>query len=246
MPKQVDDQVTICNMALRHLGQSTGIVDFNNDASDVADGCRTFYGQVLDEVLESYPWPFATILASPPLVAGPNPPATIEYACSYRLPPDCVMLRRILPASMPVIIAITGYPMVPNLPGARVETQASRVPYRLMVDSQGILILTDFPPVASTSTTGLNGLVTATPQLPVIEYIQQQDQAGLYPAIFSQAMAFLLAFYLAPSVTGGDKFKLGDRAYKGFVVTMANAKAKAYNEEQKDQAVDAEIIQARW
>lgn len=236
MPLMIDDPVTVCNMALRHLGNSKGIMDFDNDATEPARGCRVFYPQVLDEVLRAFAWPFAVRFTSPSVVSGPTPAATPEWVYSYRAPIDCIWVRRILPAGTTLQPSPVGFPLYPTSPGSRIETQSSRIPYRIFADGNGKLILTDFPPVAATST---------TPALPMIEYIAQIDDSTQYAVDFAQAIAWKLAFYLAPSLTAGDKFKLGDRAFQQYTQVIREAQASAKNEEQPDMAADAEWIQAR-
>ena len=219
MPRLVNTQVSISNMALRHLAQTAGIVDFDNDASEAAEACRVFYDQVLEEVLRDFPWTFATVITPLTLVDGPSPPASTAYACSYRYPVDCLKLRRIIN---------------PNAP--RIELQSTRIPYRVTRDDAGLVILTDFEPVAATAT---------TPAQPEVEYTSVVDDTGLYPADFAQTCALLLATYIAPSLTAGDRFKLGEKAMAKYEWARLRAQNNAINEQQPDQPPDAEWIQAR-
>ena len=239
----IADTVTICNVALRHIGQSNGITDFVNDASEAADGCRTYFPLVIDEVFQAFSWGFATKFATPALVAGPTPPATLEYACSYRFPSDAIWIRRIIPAGMPITLNPSGYPFVPNYPAGRVETSFTRVPFRCVQDSQGMLILTDFPPVPAV----LDPITQAVlvPALPVIEYVFQQDGEQLYPAAFANAVAWRLAYYLAPSLTKGDKYKLGPRALGEYYNAITRAQANDMNQSQADLPAEASWIDAR-
>lgn len=243
MPQMIWDSVTICNAALRHIGQGQGLTDFDNDQSEAGDVCRLFLPTVIDEVLNAFQWGFATTFANPALVAGPSPPATLEWACSYRVPSDSILVRRIIPAGMPVTLNPSGYPFVPNYPAGRVETSFTRVPFRVVADSEGLLILTDFPPVPPQLDP--TGTIVLIPALPVIEYIFQQDGEQLYPSTFGQACAFLLGFYAAPSLTKGDKYKLGARAYIGFQNAIARAQANDKNQSQADMPADASWIDAR-
>lgn len=243
MPKAIADTVTICNQALRHLGQGQGITDFDNDQSEAGEACRIFFPSVIDEVFRAFQWSFATMFTSPALVAGPSPTATLEWACSYRVPSDSIWVRRIVPAGLPITLNPAGYPFVPNYPSTRVETSFTRVPFRIVSDAQGLLILTDFPPVPQVLAG--NGITVMVPQLPVIEYIFQQDGEQLYPADLAQAAAFLLAYYMAPALTKGDKYKLGQRAYTAFLVAITRAQANSQNEGQADLPAEASWIDAR-
>jgi len=111
-------------LALSHLavaGVTFEIQDLATESSKEAQACRRFYAQTRDEVLRDFPWPFATMIDTLALVATqPNQ----EWAYAYRMPSDCLRVRRILS-------------------GQRNETRESRVPYRLARDVSGGLIYTD-------------------------------------------------------------------------------------------------------
>ncbi len=246
MPKVALDPVTICNMALRHLGQTKGLEDFDNDQTEAGDGCRIFYPVVLDEVLNGFAWPFATKFDSLVLVSDPTIAVNPEWFYSYRYPIDAIWIRRLLPASEAILPNFAGFPtstgpgVVPSF--QPIETQTSRVKYRISRDDSGLLILTNFPPIDETDT---------TPAYPLAEYIFQEDNSGAYPIQFGQAMAAKLAYYLAPSLTQGDKFKLGFRAGGEdgngglYRAALDAARANAINEEAMPALPDAEWIQAR-
>lgn len=246
MPKVVLEPVTICNMALRHLGQTKGLEDFDNDETEAGDGCRIFYPQVLDEVLGAFPWPFATKFDSLTLVSDETIAVNPEWFYSYRYPIDALYIRRLIPTAEPLLPNFAGFPTSTG-PGATpglgiVETQSSRVKYRIARDDSGLLIFTNFPPIDATD---------STPAYPIAEYIMQLDDAGFYPAAFGQAIAAKLAFYLAPSITKGDKFRLGERAGGAdgngglFRSVLEEARANAMNEQAPEPKPDAEWIQAR-
>lgn len=238
MPKVVNDRVTICNLALGHLAQANGLEDFDNDATVAGDMCRRFYDQVIDECYRDFPWPFALKFESLQLVSNPTYPVLPEWFYSYRVPVDCVLVRRIVPATLPLLPNFAGFPTTAGWTGGspRVETQASRIKYRMGRDASGMLLYTDYPPVAATAT---------SPALPIIEYVMQQDDNGFFPADFAQMAACLLAFYIAPALTAGDKFKLGDRAYQLYLAARNRAMGDAMNEQQPDMPAEAEYIQAR-
>ena len=237
MSRFVADQVKVVNLALRHLAQTSGVVDMDTDTSEAAEAARAWYPMALDEVLRDFRWPFATSFATLALVAGPTPPATIEYQYSYRYPIDCIKLLRILPGGTSGSMSAPAFPASGvQLPLSRFDTLASRVPYRVTQDTAGLLILTDFAPQAAT---------TNTPALPIVEYTAQVDDATRYPADFASCLSLLLATYMAPTLTGGDRFKLGARAMQLYEMRRAAAQANAMNEQQPDPTSDAELIQAR-
>lgn len=238
MPRAIADVVSLCNTALAHLGQTNGLEDFDNDETVVAEMCRLFYPQVIDECYRDFPWPFATKFGSLALVSDPTFAVLPEWFYSYRVPTDAILVRRIVPAQLPLLPNFAGFPTTATYNGAvsRPENQFTRIPYRLGRDDAGMLIYTDYPPIAATAT---------TPALPLCEYVMQQDDGGFFPADFAQMCACLLAFYIAPAVTAGDKFKLGQRAYQMYLDARNRAQGNAMNEQQPDLPPDAEWITAR-
>jgi len=59
------------------------------------------------------------------------------------------------------------------------------------------------------------------------------------------AVSLLLASYIAPRVTGGDPFKMGDRALRVYNFSYNKAKNNAFNEQQDEQPPESEFITAR-
>jgi len=112
------------------------------------------------------------------------------------------------------------------LSGVRNDTQDSKIPYRVVQDDAGLLIFTDQSEAE-------------------LEYTVREDRVNLWPSDFCFALSFRLASYIAPQVTGGDPFKLGDRAIKFYQYELAKAQSNAFNEQQSDKKQDAESIRAR-
>ena len=198
------DKTGICNMALSHLAQSKEIADVDTERSQEASACRRFYQPSVDEALRDFPQPYLTIIAPLALVEeNPND----EWAFSYRYPSDCSKAIRIL----------SGY---------RNDTPETRVPYRIIKDDQGSLILTDYENAE-------------------LEYAQVSDDPGSWAPDFVMALSLLLAFYIAPRVTAGDPFKLGERAYRNYMLSFSKAKANAIGEQQSELPPESSSINAR-
>lgn len=197
-------EVEICNLALSHLRIAPGISSLE-ERSEEARTCSLFYEQVRDEVLREFPWPFATRIVALALV---EEQPTSEWAYSYRYPTDCLQARRVVSGA------------------GRIETRATRVPYRLASDDAGPLIYADQAEAE-------------------VEYTARIDDPTHYAPDFVQAVALLLAFYIAPRVTSGDQFKLGDRALGMYRVKLHEAEANALEEEQPDPPAEGELTQAR-
>ncbi|WMW66721.1 hypothetical protein [Nitratidesulfovibrio liaohensis] len=83
-------EVSICNKALRYLG-APEIVALDQPSRE-ADLCSRYYAEARDELLEHHHWNFATRYTSlAPLAAVPP----FGFACAYRLPGDCLRVRRL-------------------------------------------------------------------------------------------------------------------------------------------------------
>lgn len=112
------------------------------------------------------------------------------------------------------------------LSGQRNDTRQSRVPYLVGSDDDGELIYTD----------------TYQAEMEYTHYI---DNADRFPQDFVMALSLRLAMYIAPLVTGGDPFKLSDRARQMYMMELSAAKANAENEQQSEEEPEAECIRAR-
>lgn len=112
------------------------------------------------------------------------------------------------------------------LSGMRSDTASSRVPYRLSQDDAGVLIYTDQAQAS-------------------IEYTLRADNPTIYPPDFVLALSFRLATLIAPRITGGDPFKVGDKAQARYEDEINRARASALNEAQIDIQADSEFIRVR-
>jgi hypothetical protein len=77
------------------------------------------------------------------------------------------------------------------------------------------------------------------------EYTFVNDNPTTYPPDFVQVFALLLAVYIAPRITGGDQFKLGQRAQQLYQWKLQAAQVNAFQELQDDMLPDSEQILAR-
>jgi hypothetical protein len=112
------------------------------------------------------------------------------------------------------------------LSGIRNDTAQSRVPYKIARDDSGQLFFADLEDLE-------------------IEYTMRVEDVQQFPPDFVMALSFRLAGYVAPRVTGGDPFKMGERAVRFYDYEISKAEAAAINEEQPDQPVESSFITAR-
>lgn len=113
-------KIEICNLALSNLGTGKVIASID-ERSEEARVLKTYYDTTLEAVCRDFTWNFTKRFKKLALVEE-NP--TSEWAYSYRLPNDCLLLRRILS-------------------GNRNDTALTLVPYILSYDTQGKLLFTD-------------------------------------------------------------------------------------------------------
>lgn len=211
----------ICNMALGHLKIGKEISDLSDDGdrSAEASACRLYYDTCRQIVMSDFKWPFATSQVALALVEeDPFPVVTTdddgnetswsEWAFSYRYPADASSIVRLLS-------------------GVRNESRSDRIPYRIMRDADGKLILTDLEDA-------------------YCEFIVNEDTEDRFDAGFAMALSLKLAIYIAPRLTGGDPFKLRDACIKLYQVELSSAQASALNEEQMEEDPEAESIRARY
>lgn len=113
----------ISNLALSHLGSSKTIANFEQEQSAEAKACREYFDTCVEEVLQGFPWPFASKIAALALTTGPQPPSS-EWQYAYKYPVDCLTVRRILS-------------------GSRNDSKDSEIPYRIFGDETGRELHTD-------------------------------------------------------------------------------------------------------
>ena len=112
------------------------------------------------------------------------------------------------------------------LSGMRNDTRQSRVPYRILSDEQGTLVYTD----------------TENAE---IEYTINAVSPQFYPPDFVMAFSLYMAHLMAPRLTGGDPYKLGQRALGLYDLEINRAVKNAFNEQQIEEPPESEFIRSR-
>lgn len=112
------------------------------------------------------------------------------------------------------------------LSGFRNDTRDTRIEFKQSQDDSGRLIFCDKEDAE-------------------LEYTVKEPDPTMYSAPFIIALSFRLAAYIAPRVTAGDPFKLGDRALKLYYIEISSAQKLAANEEQPVEPPDAEWVRDR-
>jgi hypothetical protein len=96
--KILASEVDIANLALSHLGDSATVASLNPpEGSAQAEHCARFYPIARDSLLEMHSWGFATKRVSLALLTNTWPEWTYAYAC----PTDALNLLAVLAADAP-------------------------------------------------------------------------------------------------------------------------------------------------
>jgi len=106
------------------------------------------------------------------------------------------------------------------------DNRQSRVPHEVVRGPSGKLILTN-------------------QENAVGDYCERIEETQYWDADFALAFSLRLAAYIAPRVTGGDPFKLGQNAMRLFVMEVSSAESDAGNEQQPPEEPGSEFERAR-
>ena len=140
-----------------------------------------------------------------------------ERRFAYAYPANCVLVRRLFHPR--------GHDRNPDVQH-RPKFKIIQTPNPSDTTQLVKVILADFPDLQAEYTADLTGPAS-------------------FPDTFAEALSFLLAFYMAPRLTGGDPYKLGERALANFKQSLLTAEAQAGNEEVADEPRLGEFIDQR-
>ena len=110
--------------------------------------------------------------------------------------------------------------------GYGVQTYENQVPFERGTDDQGGIIYTD-------------------ERNAKLQYTTNNLNFGYVPADVVMCMSLLLAFFIAPKLTGGDAFKLGDKAMQAYDLMLPSAKVAAFNAQQPRKQQSTGSVSAR-
>jgi hypothetical protein len=174
----VTENLAVVNLALLQIGAQT-LVSLRNDQTREALAVRSVFEHNLLATLRDFPWPFATKYATLAKVGGTaTVPVNDDWQYSYRVPSDCVFVRRVV-----------------NPDGRRRTFDPNPPKFRLAQDDTGELIfVNDFDPANSIN--------------PTIEYTQRTGcTVKKSDPLFREAFAWRLSAVLAPSLSAADPQK---------------------------------------
>lgn len=216
--------VDICNQALSHIGADAVVSAISPpDGSVEAGHCARFYPVARRAAIEAHAWNFAKKrLALSELVTN----ASHVWGYAYALPADCVRSLRILTSEAVSLAGVdaTSFPFIDNvrLTDALFNEQGS----------------SDFEVEADT-------LRTHEPTA-VLLYLRDIEDSAKFTSMFTSALGFMLASYLAgPIIKGTEGAKTAQTLYNIASQQLARAAALDANSSAQTHQTVAPWTRAR-
>lgn len=170
-------EIDICNRALYRIGHTEKVTAIDgSDTTQSAVLCTDLYSKVRDELLATFDWRFAK------LVAVLAEDATIDrpdWTYAYALPSDCLAPREIWS-------------------GLRLSAAEDRIPFETQSNAAKTaqLLFCDVEPVTTGDTVD---------QAPQLKYTARITDTGAFPALFADALAWALAAELAMPLSASER-----------------------------------------
>lgn len=237
----------IANKALAYLGVEGRITTLSSDTTVPGKACRAYYAQAKREVLAAAPWPSQKKQATLTLVETYTA-ADAEWAYAYRQPEDCVTPLRILWEGIRNPLRDQEPPFEP-IADTDSTTYDAAVTYTVgqYAQSGGIwyralrTTINDTPASSPSDWVALS-LVDGPPPLlrcdvedAVLEYIADFNDPTRFDPRIENAIAALLAWYVAPQVCQSGT---ADAARAGVAATFDQliraGRAEAHNARKPD------------
>lgn len=252
----------IANRALAHLGQAGTIVNLATDTTTAGKACRQFYDDARLQTLKAHRWQSATQQAALTLVEEIPFSQTREWLYKYRLPEDCLTPHRILwngirnprpdqvvPFRTMADTVSTAYNALVTYPtGSYASVTADGVTtwYRALRETIG-----DNPPAHHDDWRAITGgppmFLYTDEKNAVLEYVYDANDPTRYARDLADAIAVLLAYYIAPLVTvNGSAVTLQERAVATWQLLTGQAMANDFMAQQRDMPPESTYVGARF
>lgn len=190
--------VSVCNLALLSVGGRTQISSINpSDGSPAADACATLFQFVFEQYARTAKWGclkkqitltmVGAAQGTPENLTGKSLPIpAVPWSYAYLYPPDCLMMRQIVPPANSTAPTTEPQTTIANSVTPWIPGQYS-IPYEIgySTDSNG-------NPIQVILTNQQNAIGNYT--------VNQPDPAS-WDALFTSGYVAALAVYLAPALT---------------------------------------------
>jgi hypothetical protein len=203
-------EIDICNLALGHLGDRATVSSISPpEGSAQAEHCARFYPVARDLVLEAHEWGFATKRANLALLTDTPPPG---FTFVYQVPSDCRNIIDLIDPNAP-----TFYPIDERCGHWQDDSfTMSAVPYELEARTDG------------------TGVIYTNLENAIIRYVASITDTTKFSAQVVDAIAWLLAAYLAGPVIKGDTGMAVTKAMmQGYMLSLSAAKTNDANNRRR-------------
>lgn len=173
-------EVDICNLALARLGDTATVASLNPpEGSAQAEHCARFYPMARDSLLEMHPWGFSTQRISLALLSAGWP----EWDYAYAQPNDAINILAVIPPA-----ATDDYSVAYSIDNQSNYSAGSYTPqpFSCEVDGDG------------------NEVIYTDQVNAVLRYTSRVTDTTKFSPLFTDALAWLLASYLAGPIYKGE------------------------------------------
>lgn len=213
--------VSICNLALSHLGDRANVASIDPpDQSAQAGHCATFYPIARDALLEMHPWGFAT--KRQPLALLDS--ATPAWAYTYAAPSDVVNYLVVKDVN-----ATDEWSTVQPMAGTSWSGSTAPAPHAIYTPQPFKAgILDDGTPVIFTNQ-----------QDAELVYSAIVTNAARFSPLFVSTLSYLLASYLAGPILKGAEGRAVAKEMKGMALVELGKAATSDSNQQRSNIAQA-------
>ncbi|SDC68991.1 hypothetical protein SAMN05428966_102122 [Massilia sp. PDC64] len=216
----MSSEVEICNLALAHLGDSATVASIDPpEGSAQAEHCARWYPVARNSLLELQEWHFATTRTLLAELVNPFP----QWQHAYARPADCLKLLAILPSDATGDVAQT-FPTDCLNPGFAPQVCTIYTPAEFAAEID--------------ATTG-NQIILTNQANALVRYTRAVTDTSKFSPLFTDALGWYLAGYLAGPVLKGETGVNVGRAMKAEALAMLSAAAVSSANQGSRQQVHA-------
>jgi hypothetical protein len=211
-------EVDIANLALAHLGDDATVASIDPPEGSVqAEHCARFYPMARDALLEMHPWNFATRR-----IAGAEvTPLDTGWQYAYAMPSNALNVFAVLPPG-----ALDDYnsPLPTSTVTLSDGSLASPMPWNSLTQPQ--------PFAVETNEDG-DTIIVTNQESAVLRYVLRVTDTAKFSPLFTTALTWLLASYLAGPVIKGEEGRAeAKRCLQGLTLWLGKAAASDVKQRQ--------------
>ena len=224
-------EVDICNLALGHIGDSATVSSLSPpEGSAQAEHCARFYPMARDSILEQHPWGFATFRTNLALLSDAWP----EWQYCYAVPTDALNILAVLPP-----LASNDYSVSYSTSGSMAYGDMSGMPTVSGGNYQP-------QPYSVESLDDGTDVIYTDQESAALRYSARVTDTTKFSPLFTDALSWLLASYLAGPVIKGDAGAAeSKRCLQMFTAVMGKATISDANQRRNTISISTPWMSGR-